>query len=89
MKYHDASQDWLDALGRLPALDCDSDRSRRILAESLAVLADTRPAGLSWRLSLERLYCRILEPAWVAILSAAFLILAFSRAASVLLATGG
>ena len=84
MKYHDASQNWLDALGRLPALDCDSERSRRILAESLAVLAGARPAGLSWRLSLERLYCRIIEPVWVALLGAAFLVLAFSRAAAVL-----
>jgi hypothetical protein len=74
----------MDALGRLPALDCDPDRNRRILSEALGVLASSCSAVPSRRVSLECLYCRIIEPAWVAVLGAAFLVLAFSRAASVL-----
>ena len=84
MTNHDASRDVLDALGLLPERDCSPERSRRILSEALAALASNRPAASSWPIFLERLYCRIIEPVWVALLGAAFLVLAFSRAAAVL-----
>ena len=84
MSNHDASGDPLDALGRLPAPDCDPERSRRILSSALEVLAGNRPAVPYWYVTMERLYCSIIEPAWVAVLGAAFLVLAFIRAVSVL-----
>ena len=84
MTNHDASRDVLDALGLLPERDCSPERSRRILSEALAVLESNGPAAMPRRIALERFYCRIIEPVWVALLGAAFLVLAFSRAAAVL-----
>jgi hypothetical protein len=84
MTGHDQSRDVLDALCLLPPRDCRPDRSRVILSVALAALASNRPAAISWQITLERVYCRFVEPVWVAILGAAFLLLAFSRAAAVL-----